>query len=85
MVPVLSVNNMFRLPEVSIPTGLRTSTWSLSMRRMLRESTTVIIIGSPSGTATTTTVIARVIACSTWPNTTEGWENCPAITVQLNP
>ena len=53
---------MLRLPLVSIPTSLRTSTWSFSMRFMLEESTTVIIMGRPSGTATTTTVMPKVNA-----------------------
>ena len=56
------VSRDIRLPEVSMPTSLRTRTWSLSIRRMLEDSTTVIIMGSPSGTATTTTVMARVRA-----------------------
>ncbi len=71
-VPVLSANSMFRLPDVSIPTSFRTRTLSLSILRMFEESTTVIIIGSPSGTATTTTVIARVAAWSRCSKNTEG-------------
>ena len=63
-VPVLSVNSKLRLPAVSMPKRRRTSTWSRSIRRMLADSTTVIIMGSPSGTATTTTVMASVAACS---------------------
>ena len=51
-----------RLPEVSMPTSLRTNTLSRSIRRILEDSTTVIIMGRPSGTATTTTVMARVRA-----------------------
>jgi hypothetical protein len=53
---------MLMLPAVSMPTGLRTSTWSLSILFILAPSTTVIIIGSPSGTATTMTVTASVAA-----------------------
>ncbi len=62
-VPVLSEKSIFKLPEVSIPTNFRTSTLSFSIRFILEDSTTVIIIGSPSGTATTITVMARVRAC----------------------
>ena len=61
-VPVLSVNRMFMLPAASIPTGLRTSTWSRTILRMLEDSTTAIIMGSPSGTATTSTVSPSVAA-----------------------
>ncbi|MPM09695.1 hypothetical protein SDC9_56017 [bioreactor metagenome] len=64
-VPVLSVNNMFKLPAVSIPTSFLTSTLSLIIRFMFDESTTVIITGKPSGTATTMMVTARVSALIT--------------------
>ena len=68
----LSANSMFQPFDVSIPTSFRTRTLSLSILRMFEESTTVIIIGSPSGTATTTTVIARVAAWSRCSKNTEG-------------
>ena len=66
---------MFRLPEVSMPTSLRTSTWSFSIRRILEESTTVIIMGKPSGTATTKTVTAKVRLSSKSPRHWGGWES----------
>ena len=62
-VPVLSVNKIFSPPEASIPTGFRTMTRSFSIRSIFEDSTTAIIIGSPSGTATTTMAIASVRAC----------------------
>ena len=46
------------------------------MRRMLEESTTVIIMGSPSGTATTITVMARVRACRMQPII---WAGLPSV------
>ena len=61
-VPVLSVNRIFILPADSMPTGLRTRTLSFTIFLMLEDSTTAIIIGSPSGTATTTTVSPKVKA-----------------------
>ena len=61
-VPVLSVKRMSMLPAVSIPTSRLTRTPERSIRFMFEESTTVIIIGSPSGTATTTMDIAIVKA-----------------------
>ena len=61
-VPVLSVNRIFRLPAVSMPSSLRTSTLTLSSFFMLIASTMAIIIGKPSGTATTTTMIAKIAA-----------------------
>ena len=62
-VPVLSVNKIFSPPDASMPTGLRTITLSFSIRSILEESTTAIIMGSPSGTATTTMAMASVSAC----------------------
>lgn len=61
-VPVLSQKRIPRFPLVSIPTIRRTSTFFFIMRFMFEERTTVIIIGSPSGTATTRTDIASVSA-----------------------
>ena len=57
-VPVLSVKRMFMLPAVSMPTSLRTMTLSRFIRSILADSTTAIIMGSPSGTATTTMAMA---------------------------
>ena len=61
-VPVLSVKSMSMLPAVSIPTRRRTRTPFFIIRFMLKERTTVIIMGSPSGTATTRMEMARVRA-----------------------
>ena len=61
-VPVLSVNKIFRLPAVSIPTSLRTKTLLFNIFFILDERTSVIIIGSPSGTATTIIVTLSVRA-----------------------
>ena len=47
-----------------MPVSLRTITWSFCIRTILRDSTTVIIMGRPSGTATITTLRARVAAWS---------------------
>ena len=59
-VPVLSVNNMFKEPVVSIPTNFLTNTLLFSIRFILLDNTKVIIIGSPSGTATTIIVTDNV-------------------------
>ena len=59
-VPVLSVNSIFRLPLLSIPTNFLTRTFSFSSLFILLDNTKVIIIGNPSGTATTIMVIPRV-------------------------
>ena len=61
-VPVLSVKRMFILPAASIPAGFRTSTLSRIIFLMFEERTTAIIIGSPSGTATTITVSPSINA-----------------------
>ena len=53
-----------------MPTSFRTSTWSRIMRSILEESTTVIIMGSPSGTATTTMLMDSVSACIRCPSMT---------------
>ena len=55
-VPVLSVKSMFILPAASIPTGFLTSTLSFTILFIFDDRTTAIIIGNPSGTATTITV-----------------------------
>ena len=52
----------------TMPAARRTSTCSLTMRRMLEDSTTATIMGSPSGTATTMTVSASISASSSVPN-----------------
>ena len=70
MVPVLSVNSRFRLPAVSIPFSLRTSTWSFNIFRMFREDTIAIIRGSPSGTAITMMMTARI---SAWTTSLKTW------------
>ena len=51
---------MFKLPELSIPTSFLTNTFSFNSLFILLDSTSVIIIGRPSGTATTIIVIPRV-------------------------
>ena len=62
IVPVLSLNNIFMLPAVSIPTNFLTKTLLLSILFILDDSTKVIIIGSPSGTETIIIVTASVNA-----------------------
>ena len=62
IVPVLSVNKILMLPAVSIPMSLRTRILLLSILFILDDKTKVIIIGSPSGTATTIMVTLRVKA-----------------------
>ena len=54
---------MFTPPDASIPTGFLTITLSFSILSIFEDSTTAIIIGSPSGTATTTMAMAKVSAC----------------------
>ena len=61
-VPVLSVNKIFKFPAVSIPTNLRTKTLFFNIFFILDDNTKVIIIGNPSGTATTITVTHNVRA-----------------------
>ena len=61
-VPVLSVRRTFILPDVSIPTSFLTKTLSLSIFFILLDKTKVIIIGRPSGTATTMIVTDKVKA-----------------------
>ena len=58
-----------------MPTSRRTSTLPLSIRRIFDDRTTVIIIGRPSGTATTTTVTASVTACRSFESSTAGEES----------
>ena len=53
--------------------------WIHSYRDLPILCTTVIIMGRPSGTATTTTVMARVRAWRIWPNSRAGWENMAAM------
>ena len=62
-VPVLSVKRIFTPPDASMPTGFLTMTLSFNILSIFEERTTAIIIGSPSGTATTTMAIASVRAC----------------------
>ena len=62
IVPVLSENNIFKLPAVSIPTSFLTSILSFNNFLMFNDSTIAIIIGNPSGTATTIMIIASIIA-----------------------
>jgi hypothetical protein len=62
IVPVLSVKSKLRDPAVSIPTSFLTITLLRIIRFIFADKTTVIIIGKPSGTATTTTVIISVSA-----------------------
>ena len=62
IVPVLSVNKILMLPAVSIPMSLRTRILLLSILFILDDKTKVIIIGSPSGTATTIMVTLKVKA-----------------------
>ena len=59
MVPVLSLNRMFREPAVSMPSALRTSTLWSSILLVFCISTREIIRGSPSGTAQTMMTTAR--------------------------
>ena len=84
-VPVLSQKSMFRLPAVSMPTSFFTSTRSRSIRFIFEDSTTVIIIGSPSGTATTMTEIASVSAPSTSAKTYAGSESRASVSVMSIP
>ena len=62
MVPVLSVNSTDRLPAVSRPLILRTSTLSLIMRMLWKDSSMLVSIGRPSGTAQMMMVTATVTA-----------------------
>ena len=50
-VPVLSVNNLFKYPAVSIDSELTTKIFSLLSLRPFIELTRAFIIGKPSGTA----------------------------------
>ena len=61
-VPVLSVSKILILPDVSIPTSFLTKTLFFYIRFILLDSTKVIIMGSPSGTATTIIVTLKVKA-----------------------
>ena len=62
MVPVLSLNRMFRLPAVSMPETLRTSTLSLSIFPIFWADTIAIMRGRPSGTAMTMMITASMTA-----------------------
>ena len=62
IVPVLSLNNIFIHPAVSIPTIFLTKTLFLSILFIFDDKTRVIIIGSPSGTETIMMVTASVRA-----------------------
>ena len=57
-VPVLSVQMTVVAPIVSQAWSLRTRLFCLSILRMLSARLTVTLSGSPSGTATTTSVTA---------------------------
>ena len=61
-VPVLSVKRIFKLPAVSIPVSFLTKTLFLSILFIFDDNTKVIIIGKPSGTATTIIVTHKVKA-----------------------
>ena len=61
-VPVLSVNKMLRLPAVSIPTNFLTRTLFFNIFFIFEDRTRVIIMGRPSGTATTIIVTLSVKA-----------------------
>ena len=65
MVPVLSLNRMFREPAVSMPSALRTSTLWSSILLVFCISTREIISGRPSGTAHTMMTTARDTASTT--------------------
>ena len=62
MVPVLSLKRMLRLPAVSRPLIFRTSTLSLAIFRLWKDSRMLVSMGSPSGTAQTMMVTATVTA-----------------------
>ena len=62
-----------------MPVSLRTITWSFCIRTMDRDSTTVIIMGSPSGTATITTLRARVAAWSSSSSRAGRWDSSARI------
>ena len=64
-VPVLSVQITVVAPMVSQACILRTRLLVCSIRRMLRASDSVTLMGSPSGTAITTTVMAIMMLCRT--------------------
>ena len=75
MVPVLSLNRMFREPAVSMPSALRTSTLWSSILLVFCISTNEIIRGSPSGTAHTTMTTARDRASTAFFSTgTNPWD-----------
>ncbi len=61
-VPVLSENRIFKLPAVSIPNNFRTNTLACNNLRIFKDNTIAIIIGKPSGTATTIMIIANIKA-----------------------
>ena len=67
-VPVLSVNNIFILPAVSIPIIFLTITLFFNILFILDDNTNVIIIGKPSGTATTIIVTESVKAFNIYLN-----------------
>ena len=62
IVPVLSLNNILRLPAVSRPFNLRTKTLSPAICIDWNDINIEVNIGRPSGTAQTTIVTATVIA-----------------------
>ena len=68
MVPVLSVNSIFILPDVSIPTSFLTKTLFFSNIFIFDDNTNVTIIGKPSGTLTTIIVTDNVSACNIYAN-----------------
>ena len=70
IVPVLSEKSIFKEPAVSIPVNFLTKTLFFNILFILEDKTKVIIIGRPSGTATTIIVTAKVSAWSKWENNT---------------
>ena len=62
-----------------MPVSLRTMTPFFCIRSILRESTTVIIMGRPSGTATMMTLMASVAAWSSSSSTEGRWESWASI------
>ena len=57
-----SVNKIFKLPAVSMPTNFLAKTLFFNILFIFDDKTSVIIIGNPSGTATTIIVTLKVKA-----------------------
>ena len=62
IVPVLSLNKIFKEPAVSIPTAFLTNTLCSNIFLVFCINTKEIMSGSPSGTAQTIITIARETA-----------------------